>query len=304
MEKIFVATLKNRVSQYFIDHAISDKGNSTLYLKTVFWLGLWFTFYASLYIPFSPEWIRIWIFFPMLGIFSAGIGFNIMHDASHGAYAEKKKLNTLLSFTLELVGPLSFLWLTKHVTIHHTFVNTDHDDDIESGGLIRMSPNQPKKWFHKYQHIYAPFLYGLLAFQWIYIADFKKYFSKKIHTKNIEISTNDKITFWIAKICNVIFFIIIPVWVLGPDALIGWALYLFVVGFLISVVFQLAHIHEYAEFQKTNEKNKLVKNYYIHQIYETVDFSTKNKVLTWLLGGLNFQVVHHLFHEVSHVHYP
>jgi linoleoyl-CoA desaturase len=154
--KIFFSTLKNRVNQLFIDHDISPKGNRELYIKTVFWLGLWFALYIFLLLPFFPGMVKLYILSPLLGIASAGIGFNIMHDASHGAYAEKKnqQLNTLLSFTLELVGPVSSLWLIKHVFIHHSLVNTQHDDDIETGGLMRMSPHQERKWFHRYQHLY------------------------------------------------------------------------------------------------------------------------------------------------------
>ncbi len=304
-KSIFAQVLKHRVDAYFTENSISKKGNQELYLKTVFWLSLWFILFFLLYSfsSFIPPWTKLCVLPVLLGICSAGIGFNIMHDASHGAYSEKKELNTLFSFTLELVGPSSFLWFTKHVTIHHTYVNTEYDDDIETGGLIRMSPTQEFRPMHRFQHLYAWFLYGLLAFQWIYIADYKKFFSRKIHKKNIPLmKQKDVLIFWAAKICNIAFFIIIPVYMYGPIALLAWAIYLFSVGLIISVVFQLAHVHEQAAFENT-KNGKLVKSWYEHQLYETLDFGTQNKFLNWFLGGLNFQVVHHLFPQISHVHY-
>jgi linoleoyl-CoA desaturase len=305
-KSIFTQVLTNRVNAYFIENQISKKGNRELYIKTIFWLTLWFGIFFLLYsfVSFIPAWLKLSVLPILLGLCSAGIGFNIMHDASHKAYSEKKELNTLFAFTLELVGPSSFLWFTKHVTTHHTYVNTDYDDDIETGGLIRMSPHQPHKWFHRYQHIYAWYLYGLLAFQWIYYADYKKLFLGKIHKTNLpEMKTKDMIIFVSAKICNLVCFIIIPVFLYGPSALLAWAIYLFSVGLIISIVFQLAHVHEHAHFEKTDGDGKLTKNWYEHQVYETLDFATNNKTLSWFLGGLNFQVEHHLFPQVSHVHY-
>ena len=36
----------------------------------------------------------------------------------------------------------------------------------------------------------------------------------------------------------------------------------------------------------------------------TVDFAPRSRLLAWYLGGLNFQVEHHLFSRVCHIHYP
>jgi len=42
----------------------------------------------------------------------------------------------------------------------------------------------------------------------------------------------------------------------------------------------------------------------VHQVQTTVDFARDNRVLGWFVGGLNFQIEHHLFHKICHIHYP
>jgi linoleoyl-CoA desaturase len=70
-------------------------------------------------------------------------------------------------------------------------------------------------------------------------------------------------------------------------------------------VFQLAHTVEHTEFPVTDEiTNRLPDEFAAHQIKTTANFATRNKVISWLVGGLNFQIEHHLFPKISHVHYP
>lgn len=226
-----------------------------------------------------------------------------MHDASHGAYSKKSWVNTWLGRTLNLVGGSNFMWKTKHVVLHHTFVNTEQDDDIETGGLLRMSPNQQWKKHHRYQHLYALPLYAGLAIHWMYYNDYVKYFKKEIHGKKINMETSDKLVFWITKILHIIFFVIIPYLVFGWIFIPGWLVYFMTIGIVISIVFQLAHVHEHAHFTESAD-GKMPTSWAEQQVFETMDFGTKSKVLTWLLGGLNFQTVHHLFPKVSHAHYP
>jgi linoleoyl-CoA desaturase len=88
-------------------------------------------------------------------------------------------------------------------------------------------------------------------------------------------------------------------------ALIGFLIITFICGLFISVVFQLAHIVEGTHFpQPDTESNKIEQEWAIHQVSTTANFATKSKIVSWLLGGLNFQVEHHLFPRVSHIHYP
>jgi linoleoyl-CoA desaturase len=73
----------------------------------------------------------------------------------------------------------------------------------------------------------------------------------------------------------------------------------------LSVVFQVAHCVEEAEFPLPRAGTGLIENAWaIHQVETTVDFARRSRVAAWLLGGLNFQIEHHLFPRISHVNYP
>ena len=56
--------------------------------------------------------------------------------------------------------------------------------------------------------------------------------------------------------------------------------------------------------QPTQEGAHIESEWAVHQVATTVNFATQNKMWNWLFGGLNFQVEHHLFPRISHVHYP
>ena len=92
--------------------------------------------------------------------------------------------------------------------------------------------------------------------------------------------------------------------------IIGYSVALLVTGLFVSVVFQLAHIVDDIHFITPQEKEiektamEVEADWAIHQMQTTANFATKSKLLTWMLGGLNFQVEHHLFPRISHVHYP
>jgi linoleoyl-CoA desaturase len=76
-------------------------------------------------------------------------------------------------------------------------------------------------------------------------------------------------------------------------------------GLTLSVVFQLAHCVEEAEFPVPRpDTGRIDRAWAIHQVETTVDFSRSSRVLSWLLGGLNFQIEHHLFPRICHVNYP
>src|SRR5439155_5589101 len=73
---------------------------------------------------------------------------------------------------------------------------------------------------------------------------------------------------------------------------------------VIATTFQLAHCVEEADFTSPAELAASRRLWAVHEVETTVDFCPRNRVLTWLLGGLNFQIEHHLFPRVPHTHYP
>lgn len=305
---VFFNELRRRVDEYFVTNNIKPTGNYKLYVKTAILLSSAAGLYITL-IFFTPEqwWLSL-LLCTMLGVVLAGIGFNVMHDSAHGSYSRKKWVNDIMAYSLNLMGGNSYLWKNKHNLNHHTFTNINGmDDDIDIRPWIRTNSNQPRYFYHRFQHIYWVVLYGVTYLLWVYVQDFRKYFSGKIaDTKLRPMSVKDHFVFWISKLIYFALFIALPIIKLGfVEMIIGYTVMSFVCGFIISVVFQLAHIVKDTVFPLPDENtNRIEREWAIHQLATTANFSTKSKIIGWFTGGLNFQVEHHLFPKISHVHYP
>jgi linoleoyl-CoA desaturase len=303
----FWKTLKDEVNLYFKKTNKEKTGNGVLYFKT----GLFLTGFVATYLvlmmvemPVVPSLLMC----GLLGFFGASIGFNIMHDACHGSYSNKKWVNEIVGLSMNLIGSNAFLWKQKHNVIHHTYTNIDGvDDDIQKSPLLRHCKTQVWKPAHRFQHIYMFFLYGVSSIFWAFVTDVQKYFSDKIGShKRWKMPIHEHFIFWISKLYYVIVFCAIPIYIHGFGVwLIGYFAMNFIFGTWLSVVFQLAHVVEITEFEKPEENQTLkIDDWAVHQIRTTADFAPNNKIISFLVGGLNFQVVHHLFPHVSHVHYP
>lgn len=303
----FHQDLKKRVNQYFLDRKISPTGNFNLYFKAVFFFLAYVALYVHLVFFTPPNWLAI-IECVLVGLFTAAIGFNIMHDGSHGSFSKSKFINKLAAYSINFVGASGIMWNMKHNIIHHTYTNIDGvDDDIEIKPYLRMCSTQELKKSHKYQHIYFWGLYSLLHIIWIFLTDYQKYFSGKIGNMPIKKMTiQQHITFWAAKVLYMIVLMVIPIMMVGfTKWIIGFLIATMVTGLAISIVFQLAHTVEETEFAVVDANTNHIENEWaIHQIKTTANFATKSKLISWLVGGLNFQVEHHLFPKISHIHYP
>ncbi|MEN9598878.1 MAG: hypothetical protein RL596_1189 [Bacteroidota bacterium] len=299
--------LKKRVQAYFDEKGINATGTSKLFTKAITMVVAFILVYLHLVI-FTPIWYIAVFECVILGGLIAGIGFNVMHDGSHGSFSTNKWVNRFAASSISLLGANHFMWNMKHNMIHHSFTNVDGvDDDIEIGILMRMAPTQRKYKAHKFQHLYFWVLYMLLYIFWIFFADYKKYFTQKIGNVPLKkMKLADHIEFWGVKVYHAAVFIIIPIVTVGwLSWLIGFVIACVVAGFVLSIVFQLAHTVEHTEFPLADvDTNKLPDEFAAHQIKTTANFATKNKLVSWLVGGLNFQIEHHLFPKISHVHYP
>jgi linoleoyl-CoA desaturase len=304
---VFFPSLKADVDKYFKEAGIQKTGNWKLYTKTLVLIPTALVVYIVLLTV--PQTLLSGIALSgLLGFTLACIGFNIMHDACHGSYSTKKWVNELLGLTLNALGGNAFIWKQKHNVIHHTYTNVDGlDDDIAKSPIIRMCHTQPWKPFHKVQHLYLLPIYGLSSFLWVFVMDTTKYIKKKIYTTEMnKMDTKEHVIFWASKLLYLVFYIAIPVSVLGWGA---WAIGFFAMhialGTTLSVVFQLAHVIEDIDFEFVGDDHKVIENEWaIHQLRTTANFAQDNKVISWIVGGLNYQVEHHLFAKISHVHYP
>lgn len=307
-DSVFYQSLKSSVEQYFSEKKIKKTGNWKLYIKSGILIPAAVTIYISSLLFNFPLGVLI-LLFATLGFILASIGFNVMHDACHGSFSSKKWVNEVFSYSLNALGGNAFIWKFKHNIIHHTYPNVDGvDDDIAKSPLMRQCPSQ--KWVpaHRFQHIYVVLVYAISSFAWVFMMDFNKYFSRKVYTTPLQkMDTKDHVIFWVSKALYILFYIAIPVYFLGwPVWAICFAVMHVALGLTLALVFQLAHVVEHAEFvAAANLEEKVIENEWaVHQVKSTANFAPDNKIISWFVGGLNYQIEHHLFPRVSHVHYP
>ena len=311
----FHIELNERIKQYFKDNNLSQRGNIALFFKAFLMYAIVISLYCILVFGNSIWGLNLstgvnLLLLAVMGTCMAFIGFNVMHDSCHGAFSNNSVTNEIFGYSLNFLGADCYYWKTKHNVLHHTYTNVDGvDDDIFKPPFLRMSPNQYYRNMHKYQHWYMIFLYGISTLFWIFYMDFNKYFTNTVHTTKLQkMSVKNHIIFWVTKLYFVGVWIVIPIILLGfSKFIIGFLFYNFVMSVVMSIVFQLAHVvmgAEYADAQNDGNKLKIEEDWAIFQMKTTYNFSTNNKILTWCLGGLNFQVEHHLFPKVSHIHYP
>lgn len=301
----FHTELKQRITAYFQEVGAATTGNYKLFLKAIILVVSFLAVYTHL-VFFTPVWYFALLECLLLGGLTASIGFNVMHDGAHGSFSKYPWINKLAGLSLNFLGANVFMWNTKHNVIHHAYTNIDGiDDDIDARPFLRLCESQKYLKMHKYQHIYFWFAYSLLYIYWIFFTDYKKYFTRKVGSLPLKkMKLADHISFWAFKLIHFGIFVIVPIYTVGFGAwALGFLLYGMFAGVVLSVVFQLAHTVEETSFPEP-VANKIEDEWAIHQLKTTANFATRSKVISWLVGGLNFQIEHHLFPKISHVHYP
>lgn len=305
---LFTNALKTAVDGYFKQTGQRKTGNIQLYLKTIVFISSAVFLYSM--ILFLP--MHLTVLIPvslLLGFVMACIGFNVMHDANHDSYSSHKWVNKILGLTINALGGNSFIWKHKHNVIHHTYTNVDGmDDDIAKSPFIRMCGTQSWVAAHRLQHIYTPLLYAISSMIWMFYQDYDKYFRKKIcNTALRKMSRADHILFWSSKLLYVVFYIVIPIMLIGASSWMIFFISMHVaLGLTLSIVFQLAHVVEETEFEfaELGDHKQIDNEWAVHQVKTTANFAAGNKIISWFAGGLNYQIEHHLFPRISHIHYP
>jgi len=303
----FHSELKKRISDYFKEVGKSTTGNYTLFIKAIILVvGFLFVYTHLVFFTPAPVWAIIECL--LLGALTAAIGFNVMHDGAHGSFSRYQWVNNLAALSVNFLGANNFMWKTKHNVIHHAYTNIDGiDDDLDAKPFLRLCDTQKHYKIHRYQHLYFWAAYSLLYLWWVFVTDYKKYITGRVGAMRIrKMTLTDHISFWSFKVLNLGLFVLLPIYTVGfLPWLIGFLVFGLFAGFVLSIVFQLAHTVEHTHFPQANEETgKMEDEWAIHQIKTTANFATKNKFVSWFVGGLNFQVEHHLFPKISHIHYP
>ncbi|WP_223826592.1 acyl-CoA desaturase [Flagellimonas sp. S3867] len=256
----------------------------------------------------SSPWLLFMLYITS-GIGMAGIGMGIMHDAIHGSYSKHQKVNRYLGYTMNLIGANATVWKIQHNVLHHTYTNIEGaDDDINTPFFLRFSPHAQKNRLHRFQHLYVWFFYGLSTISWVTAKDFIRLFRYRkmgfLDKKNEFRNEIIMIAGW--KLLYYSYALIIPL-LLVPLA--PWIIILaflsmhLVTGLLISIVFQVAHIMPSTEFPLPDKDGTIEGDWYAHQLATTTNFSPKSRFFSWLIGGLNYQIEHHLLPNICHIHY-
>jgi linoleoyl-CoA desaturase len=303
----FHAEVKRRVAEHLRTSERPARGGVSMFLKTATIL-LWFASSYALLVFAAHTWWQGALGALSLALAMAGTGFAIQHDANHGAYSDRKWVNRLMGFTLDLLGASSYVWHWKHNILHHTYTNVhgaDHDINIQP--FARLAPDQPRLRLHHWQHVYVWGLYGFVLPKWHLMDDFQNVLQARIDDNRmprprgwdlLELVVGKVVFFGWALVVPALFH---PLWVVA----IFYLATTFLVGLILALVFQLAHCLEGAAFPRLPAgAERISEGWAEHQVRSTADFARGNRALTWYLGGLNYQIEHHLFPKVCHLHYP
>lgn len=310
----FFETVIEKVNNYFETNQVSPYANTVMWTKTIIMLLLYFVPYLLMVTGVGA--VSLWLFFGLwflMGMGMVGIGASVMHDANHGTYSPKKKVNNLISHILEIIGGYTVTWRIQHNILHHTYTNiAGLDEDIDSIVLLRLSPNQPRYWFHRYQYLYAWFFYMLMTLFWMTAKDYLQVVRYKQHDLLIKqkVTLNQAIfRITLFKIFYYSYIIILPILFAGVHwywVILGFLIMHFVAGLILACIFQPSHVIESSAFLKpvtTDGKKKMEDTWAVHEVINTADFAPNSRLFSWFIGGLNYQIEHHLFTEICHVHY-
>ena len=307
----FAKVLRERVETYFETTGKKKSGGFKMYLKSAIMLSLYFVPWALITFGLAGTGIWFWLAEILMGLGLAGIGLNIMHDGNHNSYSSKSWVNTLMGRTIDLVGGNADMWKIQHNVLHHTFTNISGlDEDINPVGVMRFSPDAPYKPIYKYQHIYAWFFYSLMTLLWMLPKDWTALYR---YGKKDLIKTTGKTSkglFFYMLTTKAVYFtysLILPMIFSGAAwwmVILGWVVMHLIAGLTLAIIFQPAHVLEHNTFEKATEKGiQIDASRLEHQLMTTANFGTKNRLIAYFFGGLNFQIEHHLFPNICHVHY-
>ncbi|WP_192350586.1 acyl-CoA desaturase [Algoriphagus sp. Y33] len=305
----FSKALRIRVNAYFKGNNTSIYGDGSMVIKTIIMLSVFFVPLITMSTGLISSPALIFALYITSGLGMAGVGMGVMHDAIHGSYSKSKRVNKFVGYTMNLIGANASVWRIQHNVLHHTYTNVDEgDDDINAPFFLRFSPNAKRYWIHRFQYLYIWFFYGLSTVSWITMKDFvrvKRYRDMGFFNKEGEFGrellkiTGWKLLYYSYALVLPLIMIPLPAWII----LLAFFSMHFVTGICISLVFQTAHIIPDAVFPKADQDGLIANDWTVHQLATTSNYAPKSKVFSWLIGGLNFQVEHHLFPNICHIHY-
>jgi linoleoyl-CoA desaturase len=303
----FSKMLAARVDDYFRERALSRHANAAMIVKTTLAFVMWIASYVWLLMGHLTPLGIIGVFL-VHGFAQLFMTFNVGHDANHGAYSKRKPVNRALSFVFDLCGGSSYMWRLMHNTSHHSFVNVrGADTTLISGDLFRFSPHDARRSFHRYQHLYAPFIYSLSTLDWVFTKDYRWLFHRSYGNKRIvRHPAGELVALFAGKAFYYTYMLVIPLLYLSAPwyaIVAGFTAMHLYCGFTLALIFQPNHFNEWAAFPEADQEGHIANDHIRHIFDTTLDYARGNPIATWFLGGLNLHIIHHMFPRICHVHY-
>lgn len=305
----FYKTLRSRVMDYFKTTGKSRHGNVNMVTKTIVMFSLYFVPFA-LIVTLIESNIIGYLAWVVMGFGMAGIGLSVMHDANHGAYSKNNSVNKWVGYIIMTIGGSGMNWRIQHNVLHHTFTNVDGiDEDIDPGKVMRFSPHKQRLSGHKFQHIYAWFLYGMMTILWFTTKDFKQLerYNKMDLLKTQGFTYKKALRGLIlSKVLYLGLTLGLPLYFSSISPLIiiaGFFTMHFICGVWLGIIFQPAHVVPSSNYPEPDASGNIEADWAVSQLYNTTNFAPGARIFSWYVGGLNYQVEHHLFPNICHVHY-
>lgn len=303
----FLATVRKRVSAYLKENGLTRFANRWFYVKAVLLISIHLFLYFVALLSNEVSWA--FVCYVLLGPMSIMIGINISHDAAHGAISKKSRINNVFLYLYDLLGANSYMWKKRHVLSHHAYPNILHEDaDLKQSPLIRIYPSDKHLPAHRFQQFYAPLLYLTYTLNWLLFRDIFDFFRKRIGSFEVSrIEKAEYLKLFAFKILFLAYMIGLPLLFssMSPlQLLLGFVLMHVAASILITVAILPSHVSVDSEFPLPDSSGVMPHSWSHHQVITTIDFATTNGFLNKFFGGFNHHVTHHLFPEISHVHYP
>ncbi|MEQ8472510.1 MAG: acyl-CoA desaturase [Marinoscillum sp.] len=302
----FFAVLRGRVQHYFKSNGLSIYAEDRAYAKAIVLTSAYaVSYYALLHTSSFNQYILFCLALGMLKIF---VALNIAHDAAHRAFFRNRLLNDLLLFTFDALGANGYMWKLRHVHSHHAFANVpDYDADIKQSALVRIFPKSAHNSLHRFQHLYMPVFYGFYSLHWLLFRDIKDFIQTPPNNRLSHHRKMELIRLIMGKLIYFTMMIMVPYQLLALEfyqVILGFFVMQMAASYTVAIALASAHVGEFAEFPEPDRTGQLPYSFLMHQIITTTDFATKNSLLTHLYGGFNHHVIHHLFPNICHIHYP
>ena len=302
----FYKELNERVDRYFSEKGIKKTGNAKMFFKIGLYFGLDILFYLLMINSSTP--FAFYSYYLLMGVSVLLTAFNISHDAAHGVAVKSKFWNKMLfSLSFNLQGNNAYVWGKNHNESHHLYTNVEGSDiDVLNNPLFRMTKNQPLKWFHRYQFIYAPFLYLFYSINWFFFRETLMIINYSSRTIKIEIPRDEVIKLVIYKLLYIGYMIVLPIYLLPfgwPTVFLAFLLNHFIVSIIFVAVLGVSHLSDFVQHPESDEDNRINMSWPKLQMCTSVDYNADSSFFNWTLGGFNAHALHHILPNVCHVHY-